>query len=71
MPITFKYCHLDGTKRLISSSPEADALFELLAPKKHIMPKDLAYVARMGLEWAISDGSEYLPQELRRLERER
>ncbi len=71
MPITFKYCHSDGTKRLISGSREADALFELLAPKNHIMPKDLAYVSRMGLEWAISGEAEYLPQELRRLERER
>lgn len=51
--IKFKNRKTYTVNALYSASPEAEALFELLSPRKYLVPKDLIHIARMGFTWEI------------------
>lgn len=49
---------------MISASPEADALFELLKPRQSLKPNELMWVAKMGFEIEIIGDTRELGHEM-------
>ena len=65
MKIKFKTRHIYRENVMISASPEADALFELLKPRQSLRPNELTWVAKMGFEIEIVGDVQELGKELK------
>lgn len=51
--LIFKHRKIYDKNVLSSGCLETDALFELMGPRKHLEPKELIHIAKMGYSWKI------------------
>lgn len=50
---------------LVSACPEADALFELMKPRKTLKPNELPWLSKMGFEVEVTGDTKELSHEFR------